>query len=173
MEDRRKIDLHVHMTASDGSKSPEELLTYCISKQISAIAITEHDTLDGIKNARKYDSSEIELISGAEISAQGNREIHILGYFIDVYSAKMKFAFSDIKRARHRASLYLLRKLKENKIEINLQELMKRGYSVDGFGITKLMIEKGYVDNIAEAREEYFNEGKPLYIEKKRMKKNI
>lgn len=166
----KKIDLHVHTSASDGSKSPIEIMKYCNSKQIAAISITDHDTLEGIKMViHEKDKYGIEVIPGVEISAQGDQEVHILGYFINVYSEKMNMVFNELRNARQKESLWLLRKLKENKIDIRLQELICKGYSVDGYGITQLMIEKGYVETKEEAREKYFKEGKVLHILKKRM----
>jgi len=85
----KTIDLHIHTTASDGTYTPIELVDYAVKKKLSAIAITDHDTMKGIQEAMDYITESqlpIELIPGMEMSASGMGqvyEIHILAYFID------------------------------------------------------------------------------------------
>ncbi|PKQ64854.1 hypothetical protein BZG02_03100 [Labilibaculum filiforme] len=85
----KTIDLHIHTSASDGSYTPKELVDYAVKKKLSAIAITDHDTMKGIPEALEYIAASqlpIELIPGMEISASGMGlvyGIHILAYFID------------------------------------------------------------------------------------------
>ncbi len=83
------IDLHIHTTASDGTFTPKELVDYAVKKKLSAIAITDHDTMDGIQEAAGYirdNKLPLELVSGMEISTSSSYSyfgIHILAYFID------------------------------------------------------------------------------------------
>lgn len=85
----KTIDLHIHTTASDGTYTPKELVNYAVKKELSAIAITDHDTMRGIQEAMDYITESqlpIELIPGMEISASGLGEFygtHILAYFLD------------------------------------------------------------------------------------------
>lgn len=84
----KKIDLHIHTTASDGTFAPKELVDYAIKKGLSAISITDHDTMRGIEEANDYISSNnlsLELIPGMEVSSYSSEHygLHILAYFID------------------------------------------------------------------------------------------
>jgi len=89
-----KVDLHIHSTASDGELKPEELVDLAISKKLKAIAITDHEVVDGAKKAIKYSiGKKIEVIPGIEIGADDKKlgiyDIHILGLFIDVNNEKL------------------------------------------------------------------------------------
>ena len=86
----KSVDLHTHSTASDGTLSPTELVEYAYSKGLSAIALTDHDTTAGIKEAlsaaerMRGEGKDIELIPGIELSSgYRGKEIHIVGLFID------------------------------------------------------------------------------------------
>ena len=78
------IDLHIHTKASDGEKRPEELIDLAISKNIKAIAITDHDTVDGLEDAVNYSKNkDILLIPGIELEVTTKKgQMHILGLFI-------------------------------------------------------------------------------------------
>ena len=86
------VDLHTHSTASDGTLTPEELVNLAVSKDLKAIALTDHDTIDGIFRGKKAAAdSGLELIPGMELSCvyQGT-EIHILGFFADETCQELK-----------------------------------------------------------------------------------
>ncbi len=87
------IDLHTHTTASDGTYSPQQLIDYAIAKKLKALAITDHDTIDGLLEAQAYMSEKgiskdtLELINGIELSTTMDRydfDIHIVGLFINI-----------------------------------------------------------------------------------------
>ena len=85
MIETRKIDLHVHSTFSDGTFTPEQLVSAAIDADLSAIAITDHDTTAGISDA-KYaaTNSNLEIIPGVELSCEYNqKEVHMLGFYLD------------------------------------------------------------------------------------------
>lgn len=85
----KTIDLHIHTTASDGSYTPIELVDYAVKKKLSAIAITDHDNMDGVEEAMEYIQKEklpLELIPGMEVSTNASGHpygLHILAYFVD------------------------------------------------------------------------------------------
>jgi predicted metal-dependent phosphoesterase TrpH len=98
----KSIDLHIHTTVSDGTYTPKELVDYAVKKKISAIAITDHDTMDGIKEAADYIRKKklpIELIPGMEISTSSSHSyfgIHILAYFIDKDEDEMAIILKSV-----------------------------------------------------------------------------
>src|SRR5438105_4900357 len=85
------IDLHTHTTASDGLLAPAALLERARQAALGAIAITDHDTAAGVREARRGTANELEVIAGIEVSAYiGERELHVLGYFIDPEAAVLR-----------------------------------------------------------------------------------
>ena len=93
------IDLHVHTKASDGEKSPEELIDLAISKNIKAIAITDHDTVEGLETAVNYSKDkDILVIPGIELEVTTQRgQMHILGLFINYNNEEFKQELLNIK----------------------------------------------------------------------------
>ena len=95
------IDLHIHTNASDGQYSPAEVVRLAAQKGATCIAITDHDTVAGLDEARRAANDVgIECIPGIEISVQGNRELHILGYFIDCAHRGLTEACDNFIRLR-------------------------------------------------------------------------
>lgn len=93
------IDLHVHTTASDGRLTPAEVVHEAAQRGLSAIAITDHDVVSGLSEARATAPPEIEIISGIEMTAgwQGRRAVHVLGYFIDPYDPTLVAALASAR----------------------------------------------------------------------------
>lgn len=84
--DRKKIDLHMHTTASDGTSSPEELVKTCSELGLEIISVTDHDNTTAVETVKKAaEEYKLEVVPGIEISTyRGEAEYHILGYFIDL-----------------------------------------------------------------------------------------
>jgi predicted metal-dependent phosphoesterase TrpH len=169
------IDLHVHSSFSDGSYTPSELVNYAISKNLSAFALTDHDTTDGISEAfeeanrvNKAAGKEIiKIIPGIELSAEHNsKDIHILGLNI------------DYKNERFNKQVAIYRKSREDRNEKMIECLQRNGFNItpqmlkEHFGnavITRahyaiLMVEAGYVSDKNEAFDKFLNPGCPCYI---------
>ena len=121
------IDLHVHSTASDGSLTPRELVYYAAEKQLSAIALTDHDTVSGLAEAAAASQhAGIELIPGVEMSCvwEGT-EIHILGYFADTGSSALQEGLSWFRRMRDERNETILDNLAEDGILLTEEELQE------------------------------------------------
>ncbi|MGQ1946739.1 PHP domain-containing protein [Geofilum sp. OHC36d9] len=107
----KTIDLHIHTTASDGSFTPTELIDYAVKKKLSAIAITDHDTMSGIQEAQSYirnNNLALEFIPGMEVSTNFPASpygIHILAYFIDKNEEKLKNILKSVRNEIQRNSL--------------------------------------------------------------------
>lgn len=106
-KDNRKVDLHTHTTASDGRITPKDLVKKAKTVGLSAIAITDHDTVSGIEEAVKEgEKLGIEVIPGIELTCRSAyQELHILGYFMDYQDAKFKKNLDDIRIRRLDKSL--------------------------------------------------------------------
>lgn len=163
-------DLHTHSKASDGTKTPSELV--CLAKDIglTSIALTDHDTIDGLAEFKtagvKYD---IETISGIEFAAAyKNTELHIVGLFIDENNKNlmesMKYIVNE-RTERNKKMLYVLKKLG---IDISLDELENNagGNIITRAHYANVMKEKGYVRNNDEAFNKYIGSGKAGYVKR-------
>ena len=164
------IDLHTHSTFSDGTYSPQVLIKLAYENNIKAIAITDHDTIDGISYAiPEAEKFNIELINGIEISADYKGiEIHILGYFLDIKNTKLLNLLKDLEKTRNKRNQDLINKLNEIGVNISLDYVK----SLSPLGLVtrahfgKAIAEKGYTKNIKEAFNIYLGKGKPAYIKR-------
>jgi len=169
-----KADLHVHSYFSDGTNSAEELLYLAKEKKLSAIAITDHDTIDAY-DANLFELAEklnIKLIPGIEISSQlYNKTVHILAYNFDLQSIGFKDFLKQVLEKRTLRNKMILEKLNQKNINISLSDLIefskktKTSKTVLGrVHIARLMVEKDYVKNINQAFEEYIKDEGPCFV---------
>lgn len=121
----RKVDLHIHTTASDGAYTPSQVVGLARSAGMSAVAITDHDTCAGLAEARLSAGSQIQLIPGVEISAAlEGREVHLLGYFVQPDDVTLNVRLAEVcasRRERFRDFVELLSRegivLPENQVK--------------------------------------------------------
>ena len=157
------IDLHVHSTASDDSLTPRELVYYAAEKQLSAIALTDHDTVSGLAEAiAASHHAGIELIPGVEMSCvwEGT-EIHILGYFVDTGSPALQDGLSWFRRMRDERNETILDNLAEDGILLTEEELRAGDPDtvITRAHFARLLMEKGYVRDRKEAFAGYLAYG--------------
>ncbi len=169
-----RADLHVHSYYSDGNMSPEEILLLAKKINLSGISITDHDTIEAYSDnlfdlAKKL---EIKLVTGVEISSELNDEtVHILGYNVDINSRDLRQFLNEVQKKRRIRNCEILKKLKEKKIEISEEELNifahKKNIAQTIIGrvhIAQLMFEKGYVNSIQKAFDDYIQDDGPCYV---------
>ena len=170
-----RIDLHIHSTASDGTLTPQEILTQAQNLQLGAIAITDHDTLDGSKIALSIGiPPSVKFLTGVEISSEpppsfsSAGSFHILGYAVDVDHPKLNYTLSMLRDSRNRRNPQILKLLSLFGIKITLDEVRNlAGNSQPGRPhIAQLMVKKGYVPSIDAAFDEYLGNGKPAYVDR-------
>ena len=107
-----KIDLHVHTTASDGLLSPKAIVAKAKENKIDILAIADHDTIDGIPEAMNAANEKgIRLIPALEISAKHEKQIHILGYYVDYKDLKFQSFVNKLKNSREDRNQKMLKKL--------------------------------------------------------------
>ena len=149
-----KADLHTHTKASDGEYSPKDLIKKAYEAGIELMAITDHDTVNGLNEgfeaAEKYG---IKLISGVEFGASNDKNMHILGYNFDKNSESMINMCNFLKKSREERKYRIIKFLKEKGVEVTEEEVnAKAGDSIVArphFAL--IMVEKGYVKNVKEA----------------------
>ena len=168
MMNENYIDLHTHTICSDGSMSPEELVRHAKESGLAAVAVSDHDTADGVKEAlaagRKY---SIEVIPAIELSAKSDTETHILGYFIDPDSVKLTEAMAYIREVRVIRLGETCGMLQNLGIDVTLEEVKAeaKGGILCRAHIAAIMTRKGYSESPKAAFRTWLNVGCPAYSE--------
>jgi len=172
------IDLHTHSNASDGEYSPASLIREAKKRGISAIALTDHDTLDGLESAENEAKAVgIRFIHGIEInidrSGEGipnasGGEFHLLGLGIKSPSPAFLDAVARLSRLREERNREILNRMHELGIEADWDEVfaLSGGVSVGRLHFASLLIRKKIVKNVDQAFARYLGGGKPLYVPK-------
>lgn len=162
-----KVDLHIHTTASDGLLSPTEIVKWAKDGGLKCIAITDHDTVDGVDEAiaegRKLG---VFVVPGIEISSFSNCEIHVLGYNIDYKNPAFCEELEKVKLLRKERNGIILDKLSALGIEVGIDK------NADGIGrlnIAKAMLDRGYVKDVNDAFERYLGPRGKVFTEVKRI----
>lgn len=169
-----KADLHLHTTASDGRYSPEELVAMAASLGLETIAITDHDSVDGIAPALRAVQSfpTLRVIPGVEIGTDvPDGEVHVLGYFIDYVDATLVRKLAGLRDSRKTRAKKMIAKLANLGIHIEwerVQEIAGSG-SVGRPHIAQAITEKGYVRSPKEAFVKYIGREGPAYAEREKM----
>lgn len=166
----RKSDLHIHTTFSDGVLTPQEVLKWASKKNLTDIAITDHDTTEGVEEAIKAGLPlDINVIPGMELSCvEQGEEIHILAYYLDYKSTRLKEFTKTLKEARIDRNIKIIEKLNKMEIDISIndvKEISKEG-NMGRPHIAKALINKGLVDTVDGAFKIYLGRGKPAYVER-------
>jgi len=160
-------DLHIHTTASDGASTPEEVVRMAARVKLRAIAITDHDTMEGIAAARQEaDLRQLEIIEGVELSTEHEgSEVHVLAYCIDLANADFKEHLNLFRNARLLRAEKMVDKLRKMGIMIDFASVLELAGpgSVGRPHIAQAMLAAGVINSIAEAFEYYIGVGKPAY----------
>jgi predicted metal-dependent phosphoesterase TrpH len=169
-----RVDLHVHSTASDGKLTPEEVIHKAVSLGIKYLALTDHDSVDGVVPAIQAVKAlpHLTFIPGVEVSTDvPEGEIHILGYFIDYarpdLADRLK-RFRDSREGRARGMVDKLAKLGINIDYKRVQEIAGDG-ALGRPHIAQAMLEKGYITTFKEAFDKYIGREGPAYVEREKM----
>ncbi len=165
MEEKR-IDLHTHTVCSDGSMTPEELVCHAKESGLSAVAVSDHDTADGVKRAIEAGKTHgIEVVPAIELSAKSDTETHILGYFIDPDSVKLTKAMAYIREVRTIRLGETCDMLQNLGIDVTLNEVKAEaaGGILCRAHIATIMTRKGYSDSPKAAFQKWLNVGCPAY----------
>jgi hypothetical protein len=171
-EAMRQFDLHVHTTASDGTMSPAEVVRYAKEKGLRAIAITDHDTIEGLQEGIQEGARVgLEVIPGVELSADVPKgTMHLLGYYIDPAGSELADKLIVLQQARRERNLKTVEKLSALGIPVALSEV-KAAPEHGQIGrphFAYTLVQKGYAQNIQDAFDRFLGKGRPAYVEKLR-----
>ena len=167
------IDLHSHSTFSDGSESPRRVVELAKAAGLDAIALTDHDTLGGLGEARiRATELDIELVNGCEVSCDfEDRVLHVLCYFIDDGAGPLQDELILLRDDRERRNHLMIERLREIGLPITEEEVIEKA---EGRGIGRphmaaVLKDHGAVRDINEAFERYLGKGRPGYVKKSRV----
>lgn len=164
------IDLHTHTTASDGQYSPSQLVEKAASKGISVLAITDHDTVAGLKEgeeaARRFG---ITFVPGIEFNIERpNCEFHLLGLGLYNVSKSLIEASDFLAKSRAKRNLKMVEKMNTDGYSVSIEELQSE-FPTKSLGrphIAKWLEKKGIVKNVQQAFDKYLGRGRPWYVER-------
>lgn len=167
-----RVDLHLHTNASDGQHTPSELVV--LAQKFDIIAITDHDTTDGIAEAqeaaRKIGSPQI--IPGIEFSAEDDAgDVHMLGYFIDIQDAAFQAELQKFQNDRFTRGQRMVEKLAALGLPLDWNRIaaLADGGSIGRPHIARAMVEAGYVETVREAFDRYIANDGIAYVARRRL----
>ncbi|MBU7006474.1 PHP domain-containing protein [Phosphitispora fastidiosa] len=163
------IDLHVHTTASDGTMTPERIVFLAARCGLKAVAITDHDTVEGLAEALQAgEKAGIEVVPGVEIGVDYPGEMHILGYYMDHRSSRLSRDLAQLRESRDRRNPRMAAKLRELGFDITMDEVARAagGTVVGRPHFAAVLKKKGYINSVEEAFDRYLGAGRPAYVKK-------
>ena len=162
----KTIDLHVHTTASDGTASPAEAVKLAKAAGLSAIAITDHDTVSGYAEAAEAGKAlGVEVIPGIEISTKYGRAVHILGYYIDPDSDKLAPVLEWVVRDRDERNRKMAELMAADGLPVSYEEMHRRFGAVIGRPhFAEVLVELGLAKDVRDAFDRYVEKGQKYYL---------
>lgn len=167
------VDLHTHSTASDGSETPAAVVALAQDAGLGAVALTDHDTLEGIDEAREAAGHiDIELIPGIELSLKYDRDgMHLLVLWLEPGQGPLQDRLRGLQAGRGVRNEQIVDRLRGAGIDISIEEVLEEAGpgSVGRPHIAAVMMAKGYVPDIRTAFDEWLGSGKPGYVGRERL----
>lgn len=166
------VDLHSHTTASDGRATPEELIALALAADLQAVAITDHDTLEGLPAAQvAADAAGIRLVHGIELSTiDGAKEVHLLGLHLESTRA-LSETLVDVQSARIDRAVEIVGKLNKLGIPVTIEMVLREaaGGAVGRPHVARAMVAGGWAHNMRDAFDRYLGDGKAANVGKLRL----
>src|SRR5436305_5920696 len=148
-----RADLHLHTTHSDGSYTPVQVVELALRSGLCAIAITDHDTQEGVAPARAAAAGTgLEVIAGVEISTEHQgRELHLLGYFVSTEDAALAQALEELRRRRAERFHEMIERLRGQGVSLPTLEVPSGAHALGRRHLAELLVRQGKVSTIREA----------------------
>ena len=168
---KKFADLHIHTYYSDGTFSPQEVVTDALKMHLDCVSITDHDIVDGIAETQTFAKSlGLEVVPGIEMSSEmEGADIHVLGYFFDTQDTTLTNVLSQMQNGRVQRMVMMIEKLKGQGINnITLEEVIgvTKTKAVGRPHLAAVLKDKKWVSTIKEAFDQYIGEGGPAYVGK-------
>ena len=167
----RAIDLHTHSTCSDGTYSVQELMDYAYAKGLAAIALTDHDTVKGLKEADEYVKAnypDMEFVPGIEFSTVNEgKDVHVVGLYMNYNDQALLDTIDSFMNSRVERNIKMCKKLSEGTgFDITYEALCEANPNtvITRAHFAKYMLEKGYVSSKQEVFDRYIGDHCPYYV---------
>ncbi|MGI6364504.1 MAG: PHP domain-containing protein [Bacillota bacterium] len=162
-------DLHLHSTASDGNLSPRDLVGMAKAKGFAVVALTDHDTTQGLDEALTAGRDlSIQVVPGIELSTETQgQEVHILGYYIDHGDAALQQVLSQLKQARAKRIKEMVSRLQQLGFTLTWEEVREAARGASSIGrphVAQVMVEKGHAGSMAEVFANWIGPDRPAFV---------
>lgn len=171
--DTMVADLHLHTSFSDGTYTPEELTDHAVAAGLDAVALTDHDTVDGCaRMAAACARTKLEFIPGAELTAEmKGREFHILGYWLDSSSTRLQSRLQEFQTARSQRIQEMVARLNRRGIPLTAEQVfaVANCASPGRPHLARALAQGGYCRDYDDAFEKFLKKGRPAWVPKAAM----
>lgn len=162
------VDLHAHTVASDGTLSPVELVDLAAAREMQVIAITDHDTVDGLAAAiSRAREQEITLVTGVELSTtERGAEVHVLGYGLDPDDASLREDLAQLAASRYRRIATMIERLQDAGFPLDGDAILAQADegSIGRPHVARALIDLGVVSSVDEAFDRFLRPGRPGWV---------
>jgi predicted metal-dependent phosphoesterase TrpH len=169
------VDLHLHTTASDGTLPPPRLVALARQRGLRHIAVTDHDSTEGVDAALDAAGSTLEVIPGVELNTDVPAgEVHILGYFLDHHDPSLQDRLSRMRASRLGRGEGMVRRLRDLGLDVTWERVQEiagvaEGGAVGRPHIARALVEGGYVATVREAFDRYIGNDGPAYVAREKL----
>jgi predicted metal-dependent phosphoesterase TrpH len=169
-----RADFHCHSTASDGILSPAELVKLAYEQGVRIMALTDHDSAEGVAEARRAGEryQDFTLIPGVEMGTDiPGAEVHVLGYFLDPDDPALQETLHRLRQSRRQRGEGMVERLREMGFDITWEQVQRiaGGGSVGRPHVAQALLESGHVATVKEAFDKYIARNGPAYVEREKM----
>jgi len=165
-----RIDLHAHSNRSDGTFTPTELVRLAAERELDVVALTDHDTTDGLEEAFAEGArSGVEIVPGVEFSAEfDGTSVHVLCYWMDVEDGGLQAELRRLREDRYRRGELMVERLRELGVPIEFERVREIAgeATIVRPHVAQAMVEAGVVETEKEAFERYIGDGRPGHVAK-------
>lgn len=165
------VDLHTHSSASDGSDPPARLVEKALRRSLTALALTDHDTQQGVEEARRAAGTALEVVPGTELSLGDRPGMHLLVLWLEPGEGPLQDELADLRRGRRERNNRIVETLAGLGMEITPEEVEEEGSggSIGRPHIAAVLVRKGYAPDIRSAFDRWLGSGRPAYVERRRL----
>lgn len=166
------VDLHMHSTASDGSRSPADVVRAAKAAGLAAIALTDHDSVSGLAEAQEAGRAlDVRIVNGVELSAvEGNAETHLLGLHLRD-TIGMEQALQSLRGMRERRAQFIVDKLTALGVKITYADVLEQA-GTGALGrphVARALVADGWAVDVRDAFDRYLGAGRPAYVAKEQL----
>jgi len=172
---RRRVDLHAHTVVSDGTLTPADLVLLARRSGLAAVAVTDHDHLGGLAEARAAGEREgVEVVAGVELSvAHPAGDVHLLGYLVDDQDAALLGRLERLRDVRARRAHLIVERLQESGVPLTLEDLAReapaQGGAVGRPHVARALVRRGLASSIQDAFDRWLADGRPAAVPKEKL----